>query len=71
MSPEMAKLNDEGGDIDLYGNDIHGLKKVINNLFDTGMNKQNRYKKKNVGSNHVYEYLKLLFYSLRIGSPMK
>jgi hypothetical protein len=37
MSPEMYKLDVAVlGDIDLYGNDVYGLKKVINNLFDTG-----------------------------------
>ncbi len=36
MSPEMFKLNEgEAGFIDLYGNDIHGLNKIIEDLFET------------------------------------
>jgi hypothetical protein len=31
----MKNLYDGVGDIDLYGNDIYGLKKVIKNLYDT------------------------------------
>ncbi len=39
MCPEMYKLNDFGpGDIDLYGNYIYVLKKLIKNLFDTENN---------------------------------
>ncbi len=73
--PEMAKLNSlDFGYVDLYGNDIHGLGLVLDQI--TNITKSNfelkiAKNKKIINKYYIYEYLKLLFYSLKTGQDMK
>jgi hypothetical protein len=75
MSPEMAKLNSSDfGYIDLYGNDIYGLSLVLEQIINSKRTNLEFKIMKDIpliNKDYIYEYLKLLFYSLKTGQDMK